>query len=841
MMLLTAEIKRIKTFTLTVTALFCIFCGFAHAEKMSYSLQEAIYLFEMKGETEDAIHILKKVIEQGDNEDKEHANFYLGKIQELSGNYNAANFYYKQSLINTKETSKAYWLAEREAETSKSNESLLQKKLYLKSPIKKIFRSTSTYLQLQNGTLQKINGDTLYSLNLSFPENIDILSISDQGIWYQYIDRDSLYYQSLVNINQQNSFPIGKTKSLYTSGENTLAQGEHVLTLLNKKNIKAQISEKYNDCEIEGFYATSGHFILNCPDNSLHFISSEDASESYTITQFEAIQKILIDKNDILLLAGNNLFCYQPKISSAPRWKVSFSNTEIVTAFEKRIVVLEASGRITLLSKETGAIKSILRSEASNIQILAQGTLGLFTNEGALTVVDTILRPIWHFNFAKPIIEDVIHTESSIFLIFNSTYLQSIAPHYYGKTPLLSEKLERRAALLAEEADWVNLPIVLDSIFKLEPGNAEAWLFKALYLENTKGDEKDKQKAWSEAVRYSASNPRAAPLILSRYSKAINAKFVNLLNISPKTKYPQIFGNKKNLYVVDPAAERLLCLNTDNGDLRWYRNLPKMENAPIMDQKENTFALVSGFNLYLFDLSKEVPPTQIQLPGKAFNIQISDSATYVSTWNGFLLKIMQSDGRLAWSRKIFSIPLLFTKKDNELHLASLEGDVIHLWDGSGQIKGNGSKLQNGITLLAQSDSILAIATSNNKIYLYNSFHSEKEPVQILMGNSITSLQSVTYKDKSYFIIGLSDQSIHFYSAQGAPLWVYQGQNTIFNAPFIHDDHAWLDQGNEVISISLKDGKIHQKFSTPGGAGTPFILNKTLYTASSKRLLYGFSL
>jgi outer membrane protein assembly factor BamB len=144
-------------------------------------------------------------------------------------------------------------------------------------------------------------------------------------------------------------------------------------------------------------------------------------------------------------------------------------------------------------------------------------------------------------------------------------------------------------------------------------------------------------------------------------------------------------------------------------------------------------------------------------------------------------------------------------------------------------------------MLSQADNMLAIATNNNKLYLYNTADTTKEPVQILLESSVSSLQSVTFQGKKSFLVGLADQSLLFYSANGAPLWKYQGKSTIFNTPYVHNDLAWVDQGNEVIALSLKDGKVMQRFSTPGGAGTPFVMNRTLYSASSKRLLYGFSL
>ena len=91
-----------------------------------------------------------------------------------------------------------------------------------------------------------------------------------------------------------------------------------------------------------------------------------------------------------------------------------------------------------------------------------------------------------------------------------------------------------------------------------------------------------------------------------------------------------------------------------------------------------------------------------------------------------------------------------------------------------------------------------------------------------------------------FLVGLSDQSILLYTEAGAPLWKHQGAKSIFSKPFVKDGLAWIDQGNELVAISIKTGKIEKKFSMPSGAGTPFIMNHTLFSASPNRLLYGFA-
>lgn len=819
-----------------------LFCGISHAAKMDSSIQEALYLFEMKGDFQKAISTLQNILENGDKEDQESAHFYLGKIYELSGNLDSANNHYSHSLELTQDTRKAYWLAERIRSTGRTDEVLLRNTIHLNSPIRKVFPGATTFIQLQNGTIKKIVNNELLNIAINIPKESEIFNIDPQGVWFQNETNDSLSYRTLGSKSYVKTFPVKSTIELQVGSNTILAMGERSLSILNKKEVLIQINEKYSNCHIKGYYNPTNNFILNCPDNGLHFINAEDGSENFSITEFDVIQKVFIDKKEIFFTSGGNLYCYQPKIGKHPLWKIPLKNAEQILSLESQIVILDATGKILLLNRTDGSTKSIIsKSDADVIYKLAPGTLGLFTGEGALMVVDTLLQPLWNFNFAKPLLSSPIYTDGNIYLSFDPQTLQGIDPLYYGKSPLLSERLAQQAAILYETHDWDSLPKILDSLLTVEPGNAEAWLFKALMLEQTNGNSIDKQKAWSEAVRLSVSNPQITSHILNHYSRTIGAKFVSLLNISPKTKYPQFFGNKKTLYTVDPAAERLISINAETGESRSSRIVAKMDNSPVIANDENTLAIASGFDLTYYDLSKENSANTIQLPGKAFNISISGNSLYVSTWNGFLLKIIRDHGRMAWSRKIFSVPFLFAKDGNQIHVASLEGDLYHIWEGSGQIKNQGPRLQNGISQMVESDSILAIATNNNRLYLYSTTDEEREPVQILMESPVASLQTFHYQDNAYLMLGLANQEILLYSIQGAPLWKFQGKNSIFSSPYIHGDFAWLDQGNEVVGISLKDGKIAKRFSTPGGAGTPFVLNNTLYSASSKRLLYGFSL
>jgi outer membrane protein assembly factor BamB len=188
------------------------------------------------------------------------------------------------------------------------------------------------------------------------------------------------------------------------------------------------------------------------------------------------------------------------------------------------------------------------------------------------------------------------------------------------------------------------------------------------------------------------------------------------------------------------------------------------------------------------------------------------------------------------------MPFHVVKFPRYLQLCNLDGELIRLNDDTGlAIEKTTNRVQVNITSMDGLDSTLVLVSSTNKLFLQNTKKKDFSPTQVLMEYPIVSMQVFRDQNDDKIILSLSDQSILLYSSIGTPLWKYQGKKSIFSKPFIYDGKAWIDQGNELIALSLKDGKIVKTFNTPGGAGTPFILNHTLFSASPKRVLYGFPL
>ena len=831
-----------KAWILTILALCAVFSTQALASKMATQLQEAIYLFEMKGEVDESIRLLERISRQGDADDKESAFFYLGKIYDLASNKAQANHFYARSQAITQTASKAYWLAGRDAATSFSPERLLKKTIPLRSPIRKFFDGKNANVLFDDGHIAKLEGGLVLETSSKLEEGDILLHIDSDGMWFHNSTRDSLFFRPHISPKQELSFNIKNISQFTASNNYAIAMTDRDIYVLNRKGLFVKGNNNFNSCQLQKEMLGNDYFVVNCPDNALHFISTDSVTESFVIAQYDVIQQIFIFNGYIYLISGNVLFCYSPTNNKTPLWKANVGNIESLQSFENNIVTLEASGKVTLYDRLNGVILSSIRVNASSIYPLARGTLGLFSNEGAVITVDTLLRPLWNFNFAKSPMTRPVGKSKYIYIPFDDKTIYVIDAHYYGQRPLYSSKLASKAVLKARQEDWDNVKTVLDTVIKNEPGNAEAHFLKALYLEQKNAPEKERQKTWAEAVRLSIGNPQIANTILSNYSKAIGASFVSPLNISPKTMYPQFIGAKKNLYTIDPATEQLICINAENGEQRWSKYIGKIGKAPVIESDENAIFISSGYQMNIYDITKDAFNKPLQLPGKVFNFTLTSDFIYVSTWNGFLLKISRASYNIIWSRKVYSMPFHVVKFPRHLQLCNLDGELLRTSDDTGfSIDKFINKVQVNITSMEGLDSILVLVSSTNKMLLQNTKRKDFSPIQVLMEYPIVSVQVFKDQNDTKIILSLADQSILLYSNIGTPLWKYQGKKSIFSKPFIYDGLAWIDQGNELIALSLKDGKVVKTFNTPGGAGTPFILNHTLFCASPKRVLYGFPL
>ena len=119
----------------------------------------------------------------------------------------------------------------------------------------------------------------------------------------------------------------------------------------------------------------------------------------------------------------------------------------------------------------------------------------------------------------------------------------------------------------------------------------------------------------------------------------------------------------------------------------------------------------------VYDINKDAFNKPLQLPGKVFHFTLTSDFIYVSTWNGFLIKISRSSYNIVWSRKVYSMPFHVVKFPKYLQLCNLDGELLRISDDTGfSIDKFINKVQVNISSMEGIDSTLVLVSSTNKMF-----------------------------------------------------------------------------------------------------------------------------
>lgn len=817
------------------TAAFC--------SRMDKELYEAVYQFEIKGNFTDALDLLSRVSLEGDEEDKSKAFFLLGKIQEVSENPQTAAFYYRQALANPLNIPEAYFLASRIAEFDSTPERIVLSRTRFPAPIRKTFPGNSPSILLANNQIYTLHGEKFISVPMVIPSESKIFAITSQGVWYSTDQGSSLNFQPKDSKQPIHTYrfdsPVEEVMPIPSLGAMVMTSKDFALA--GNEGIRFTIENRYRGCTPVGHYTPRNELVLNCQDNALHLLNAENGNEQQTISLIDPIRQAILTDDGIYASSSNTFWFYRPQTKLSYRWENSGNPIEEATFFGKHLAVLESGGNIKLLNPETGRETATASVDGEVLFEIAKGALGIFSQEGALTVVDTLLRPLWHYHFGSPLTARPLKSQGQIFLPFENNEMMTITALHYGKKPILSQQYAYRAASKLPSADWNSILPLVDSATILEPGNPTASYLRAVHLELTGADEKKRAAAWANAVRFSFGDKKASSSILSHYAKIIGASYVQFLPLSPRTLYPNLFNAGNKLFTVDPAAQTLLSLDPTTGDIRWSTKLGSLETSPALSNDAEHLAIASGFRVDILDLTQNGKSRSTDLPGKPFQIEFSNDAIFVSTWNGYFIKLLAPNFRIAWARKLFNLPFYFDISKTSIAVASLEGSIGFVQEATGQSAQPMKSIGTNISGMEVSDSLLAVATDRSEIRIYD--QTSRNPKYTLPTSAgIVSLKWVTLGKTKYLLAGLADQKICLYALTSQdPLWTFDGQSSIYTNPVVRGNSLFIDQKSYIAQVSLSKGTLEKRYPTPGGAGTPFILDNTLFCTSPKRLLYAFPL
>ena len=569
--------------------------------------------------------------------------------------------------------------------------------------------------------------------------------------------------------------------------------------------------ERFTGCDMEGELYLAQHIVYKCPDNSLHLVSKKDGTETWNIPFPDRPAKVFLTFDGLFLYCESSLYFYHLSNGLEPPVRISTLDVQDVKDIGDKIYVLDISGNISLLNKNSGKIVSTVKSDGEKFFKPGIGLIGTYKRNGGISVFDTLLNNLWDYQIDGEIDTAIVRADSAIFYLRNGTAEILYTRHY--------QKLTSRD----------NSSV--DSLLAFESGNVLAWYNIAT--------QKDSDSAWKRAVIYGARMHEFSPIIFADYANRIGAKWVKYLPISSTVSYPKMFGEGNWLFVYDDGSQRLLKFSLETGSTGNEIFLPREKKYTLANDYPPWLILSSGYWLSLFSL-KEQNSFSIEMPGKPFSYLRNKDSIYVGLWNGFVLKYFAPKMRLDWSRKVSSAQVFLAH--GEMGVYSLSHGRATLLSSENTDNTFDLSLSGSISDFKFKNGLFAVVLDGGGVQIFSEAEQFKQLGAFSVNSPVISIELLEIDGKNYALVGVTNQNLSLYEVpSGNHVWTFKSKGSAAMQPVLHGSRIWLDQDGSVVALDMKTGKVVKKYSIFGSGASISIQGNTLYCATPENLLYAFSL
>ena len=591
------------------------------------------------------------------------------------------------------------------------------------------------------------------------------------------------------------------------------------IKIANEKKIFARennhnsdnLESRFSNCDIEGELYVAKRTVYKCPDNSLYLVSKKRGTE-IAVPFADKPANVFLVLDGFFLYCENSLYFYRLGDGLELVWRIPAIEIQDIEDFDGKIYVLDISGKISLLNKNSGQLVSAVKSDGEKFFKPGIGLIGTYQKSGGISVFDTLLTNLWNYQIDGEIAEHPIIKSDSV--IFN---LQN------GNSEILYTKHYRKLAIPASDN--------ADSLLAFESGNALAWYSIA--------ERENSDSAWKRAIIYGARRHEFSSLIFAKYAEKIGAKWVRYLPVSSNMFYPRIFSDASRLFVYDAEAQSLLRFSLETGNADGEISLPKDRRYIVADYEPSWLILNSGFWLSQFSL-KEQKSILLEMPGTPFSFLRSDDSIYVGLWNGFVLKYFTPKMRLEWSRKMSSAPVLLSRGEKGVYSLS-QGKITSLSPKIPTDREISPNL-NGAVYFKSKNGLFAIVSEGGDVQIFSEAEEFRQLGAFSVHSPAASIELLEKGGKTYALVGKANQTLSLYEIPGgAHVWTFKSNGSAFMQPVLHGSHVWIDEDGSVAAIDINSGKVVKRYSIFGSGASISIFGSTLYCATPEKLLYAFPL
>ncbi|GHV11068.1 hypothetical protein AGMMS49938_01120 [Fibrobacterales bacterium] len=546
---------------------------------------------------------------------------------------------------------------------------------------------------------------------------------------------------------------------------------------------------RFSNCINEGELKIALHIVYNCPDNALHIVSKKNGNESWSIPFNEGPAKVFFAFDGVFLYSENSLSFYKLQDGLEMVWRLPTLEVSAIDTQGDKIFVLDISGKISLLQKNSGAVFAETQSDGENFFNAGVGLVGTYQKNGGISAFDSLLNNLWNYQIDGEIYEQPeIRGDSTIFFIAD------------GSVEILNTRIYEKVENL-QEFKWDNL---------------------------------------EKRVIYGMRKPKLSNAIFGEYAEKIGAKWVRKVPLSSKILYPKIFSDQGSIFILDEETQNLHKFSADGNSMSNVK-LPSDRKYTVADVHFPNLMLYTAYKLLKFSLYQPQKQNDILdvSVGKPFSFLWNRDSLYIGLWNGFALKYIAPKNRamsFEWSRKVSSAPVFLEQGSGGVFALS-QGKIYSLNKPSEY----NLDLSN-VSFFKSKDGVFVVALDNGELHAY----SEKENFASLgsfsVNSQIVSLELLNNGGKIFALAGKSDQTLSLYELpSGSPVWTFKSKGSAFLQPLIHGSQIWLDQDKEIVAIEVLSGKVAKRHAILGNGASLHINGNTLYCVTPQKLLYAFQL
>ncbi|MEO7426340.1 MAG: PQQ-binding-like beta-propeller repeat protein [Fibrobacteria bacterium] len=844
-------------------SLSLLFCRTAAQErdpdynKEQQSVESARHLYRVEGDPAAAGSLLASLLQVSRNEEvRTQARYLLGRILEVKGRKDSALTVYREALVGRGlQQPEKLWLYKRLLVLNPSSIQPLAADANAKSGAARVFPG-------------KVGKRTVYTLEFRGPpdgqwERPKELGIQDAKGDYHPLDLSLTGREEVLDADAEQclvlgqdtrkvsllSFKGGKSAEVPAGGRvevgsilggeagSFLLVGAGSLRVFRGGKLFWDVPLEQEGCAWSSPPDRSQQGVLQCADNQLLLV---DARKRLLKPIPGITDKALQVSWEGDYLAVRYIDRFEIRTGAAfetVKWGLPSMLQEKLVLGNGRAYLVGTKGTVKSLRVESGQLEWQLDMLASQA-VAFDGVLIATTFAQTVVCLDTRGKPLWSYEYGWDKEPALLPNEEWVVLHYGD-----------GKRVKLNRELLRVTGNAdgfkfldyhgkEAEKDWKGALASLANVISLEPGNGEAWKFRAAVLHNTGASKPEQVQAMVEASRSQSTPTWANGQVLRGLATGLGANWVWKRQYGPKF-YPNLIPRKDLSFYLENDNQTLVLLNHETGDLvNTYRFSEELDMKVAL-WKNDTICVSSPSRLYLLSPALNAGGLgQFPLKNPVCQAQALGGGVIYSDWYGGLSMIGLPDRTLRWERQLGQSGLYLgkVKTVDYLDVVDLEGNYFAIQPTSGKILW-GLRLPSGTITetFSNKDFIYAGYSQGTLIAIDRARQSIAWSVDF--GEQIFSLSG--NRDNTLVLTTASKKLICVQAVTGAIMSQVRIQSYLFNRPTVIDHGYWLGTTEPALEKRNFNHELILKYKLPDLPGSPILFGNSIFIGTLDNFILSF--